>query len=75
MKIILTGCTGFIGSEVLAQCLAHPDISSITALSRRPLPSTPQFTNPKLKVVIPQDFTTYPESILEELRGADGCIW
>jgi uncharacterized protein YbjT (DUF2867 family) len=75
MKVILTGCTGFIGTEVLTQCLGHPGISSIIALSRRPLPSTPRFTNPKLKVVILQDFTTYPDSILEEIRGAEGCIW
>jgi uncharacterized protein YbjT (DUF2867 family) len=75
MKVILTGCTGFIGNEVLNQCLARPDISSIIALSRRPLPSTPQFTNPKLKVVILKDFTTYTDSVLEELKGAHGCVW
>jgi uncharacterized protein YbjT (DUF2867 family) len=72
MKVILTGCTGFIGSEVLSQCLAHPGISNIIALSRRPLP---QYSDPKLKVVILQDFTKYPDSVLEEVRGADGCIW
>lgn len=75
MKVILTGCTGFIGSEVITQCRDHPAISSIIVLSRRPLPSTPEFTNPKLKVVILQDFITYPDSVIEELKGADGCIW
>jgi hypothetical protein len=75
MKIVLTGCTGFIGSEILAQCLEHPGVSSIIAVSRRLLPSSPQFTNPKLKIVIFQDFTTYSDSVLGELKDADGCIW
>lgn len=74
MKLILTGSTGFIGQEVLSQCLLHPDITSLVALSRRPLPSS--VTNsPKLKVVILEDFTSYPENVLKELEGAEACIW
>jgi nucleoside-diphosphate-sugar epimerase len=73
MKIILTGSTGFIGSEVLKQCLRNPGIDSIIALSRRKLPDT--ISNPKLKVILMNDFAKYPPSIVKEIRDADGCIW
>ncbi|OJJ68415.1 hypothetical protein ASPBRDRAFT_133507 [Aspergillus brasiliensis CBS 101740] len=74
MKIILTGTTGFIGHEILTQCLHNPHITSIVALSRRPLPAT--VTNiPNLTVKLVDDFLTYPESLLNELRGTEACIW
>ena len=73
MKVILTGSTGYIGNEVLAQCLNNPVITSIVALSRRELPDAA--SNAKMKVVIMEDFAVYPESVLEELDGADGSIW
>ncbi len=74
MKFILTGCTGFIGSEVLSQCLKNPQITSIVALSRRELPESVT-KDPKLKVLIFKDFNTYSDSALKELSGADACIW
>ncbi|CAG8903278.1 unnamed protein product [Penicillium egyptiacum] len=70
MKVILTGSTGFIGREVLSQCLAHPAITSIVALSRRDLPA-----HEKLKVALIEDFKTYPDSIRNEIRDAEACIW
>jgi len=70
MKVILSGCTGFIGAEILAQCLAHPSIISVIALSRRDLPA-----HTKLTTVIMKDFVDYPESVLAQLKGADACIW
>jgi nucleoside-diphosphate-sugar epimerase len=73
MKIILTGCTGFIGSEVLSQCIRNPSVTSIIALSRRSLPETAN--DPKLKTIIMEDFNFYPDSVLEDLSGADACIW
>ncbi|KAE9382008.1 hypothetical protein N431DRAFT_491273 [Stipitochalara longipes BDJ] len=73
MKLILTGTTGFIGQEVLTQALSHPSITSIIALTRHPLPST--FSNPKVKNVVVDDFATYSPSVLEQLSGADACIW
>jgi uncharacterized protein YbjT (DUF2867 family) len=74
MKLILTGTTGFIGQEVLTQALAHPSITSIIALTRKPIPAT--FTShPKVKNVLIDDFETYTPSVLEQLKGADACIW
>jgi nucleoside-diphosphate-sugar epimerase len=71
MKIILTGSTGFIGSEVLLQALRHPHITSVVALSRRPLP----IDDPKLTTVLLDDFTRFPESAIKQLEGATGCVW
>lgn len=73
MKVLLFGSTGFIGNEVLNRCLKTPAITSIIALSRRPLPE--EVANPKLTVVIVENFKVYPDSVLEELKSADACIW
>lgn len=73
MQVILTGSTGYIGKEVLTQCLGNPEITSIIALSRRDLPE--EFKNSKLTILIIKDFNSYPESILEKLKDADACIW
>jgi hypothetical protein len=74
MKVILTGVTGFIGSEVLSQCRRDPTITSIIALSRCPLPQSFQ-KDPKVEVIVMEDFTVYPSSVIERLEGADVCIW
>jgi thioester reductase-like protein len=74
MKLVLTGCTGFIGSEVLSQCLQNPTITSIVALSRRELPKAVN-SDPKLKVVVTKNFTTYQDSVVNEISGSDACIW
>lgn len=73
MKVILLGSTGFIGREVFHQCLKDPAITSLIALSRRDLPEAA--VNPKLTVVIIDDFKNYPGSVLEQLKDADACIW
>jgi hypothetical protein len=75
MKLILAGSTGFIGAEVLRQCLANPSITSLATLSRRELPST--FVDPdhKLKTVLVNDFEKYEAAVIKECEGAAGCIW
>lgn len=74
MKFVLTGCTGFVGGEVLSQCLRNPSITSVVALSRRNLPEA-LTKDPKLNVVLMKDFNSYPDSVLQEVKGADACIW
>ena len=71
MKLILTGATGFIGAEVLRQCLLNPSITSLVVLTRRPLLEN----NPKLKTIIMSDFTYYNDTVLQELAGAESCVW
>lgn len=74
MKVILTGSTGFIGYEILDQCLAHPSITSIITLTRRNLPAS--VTNhPKLIPFIIDDFLSYPDTVLEDIKDSDACIW
>ncbi|KAJ5762539.1 uncharacterized protein N7511_005921 [Penicillium nucicola] len=70
MKVILTGSTGFVGGEILSQCQQHPAITSIVALSRRDLPA-----HEKLQVAIVEDFLKYPDSVREQIKDADACIW
>ena len=72
-KLILTGVTGFAGGEVLVQALRNPNITSIIALARRPLPEAHQ--SPKLEVVVVTDFKHYSDELVAKLSGADGCIW
>ena len=74
MKVILTGSTGFIGREVLSQCLQNKSITSIIVLSRRDLPES-MAANPKVKVTIVKDFLSYPESLKQDIKGAEACIW
>ena len=72
MKVILTGTTGFIGKEVLQQCVSNPAISDIVVLSRKPVE---WITHSKIKVIIMKDFTVYDDAVLESLTGAEACIW
>ncbi|KAF8862619.1 hypothetical protein BDZ45DRAFT_585225 [Acephala macrosclerotiorum] len=73
MKVILTGCTGMIGSETLRQSTLHPSVTSIIVLSRRPLQDSQ--LSPKVKVIILPDFTAYDSWFWKDLAGAEACIW
>jgi uncharacterized protein YbjT (DUF2867 family) len=79
MKLIVTGSTGFVATELIRQALSDPAITSIMALARR-VTTIPQNPGPdadvsKLKSVVCEDFENYPESVKLELTGADACIW
>ncbi len=74
MKVVLSGGTGYIGSEVLTHCLNHPSITSVLFLTRR-APEKDIAENPKVKVIIVKDFTSYDEPIIKELKTADAAIW
>ncbi|KAF7189263.1 Leucinostatins biosynthesis cluster protein T [Pseudocercospora fuligena] len=75
MKIILTGCTGFIGSEILKQCIAHHYIDHIHVLTRRPLDN--EFSHKKVTQHLHEDFESYPEDLMSRLRdeGVEACIF
>ncbi|KAI9644287.1 hypothetical protein NHQ30_007643 [Ciborinia camelliae] len=73
MKVVLSGSTGYIGGEVLTQCLNHPSITSIIILTR--LDPGGLSENPKVKVIIMSDFTSYEEPTINELKTADAAIW
>lgn len=74
MKVVLSGATGYIGSQVLRRCLEHPSISQVLVLTRRDI--GPLGQHPKAKVLIIRDFTLYDdEATTAELLTADAAIW
>lgn len=70
---ILTGATGTAGAAVLNHALNSPAISTISILSRRPVKLAEN--QPKAQVIIHKDYENYPSEVLEQLKGATGCIW
>jgi uncharacterized protein YbjT (DUF2867 family) len=79
MKLIVTGASGFCGTEIVRQALLHPQITTLVAIARRPVAAPPSVTDPalraKLRSVVVPDYLTYPEPVRAELAGADACIW
>ncbi|KAK4953100.1 hypothetical protein LTR10_008806 [Elasticomyces elasticus] len=71
--IILTGATGQAGAEVLAHALKSSTISRVSILSRRPVKLAEN--EPKANVILHADFEHYPSDVLDQLKGATGCIW
>lgn len=73
MHIILTGATGLIGSAVLHHLIITPSITTVSVLSRRPVPQAEG--HEKVRVIIHTDFASYSSEILNQLKDADGCVW
>jgi nucleoside-diphosphate-sugar epimerase len=71
MKLIVTGATGLIGGATLNHALNHPAVTSIIVLSRRDI----GIQHPKLKTIIKKDYLAYTTAELQELGGAEACIW
>ena len=74
MKFILTGTSGFIGGEILSQCLALPSMASLIILSRRPLPEIGA-RDPRIFIIVLENFLIYPEDVAKQLAGAKACLW
>ena len=75
MHLILTGATGLVGSGVLDVMLKSPDIAKISILSRRPVPMAEKAADPRVKVILHQDFNKYESDVLDKLKGANGVVW
>lgn len=74
MKVIVTGSNGLVGSALVRQCAANDKITRVFALTRKSLPDDVA-KNPKVAVVLHDDFSTYPPELLGQLAGAEGCLW
>lgn len=74
MKVIVAGSTGLVGSALVRQCIASDKVSHVFALTRKPLPDAVA-KNPKVSVILHDDFSTYPPTLLAQLAGAEGCLW
>jgi nucleoside-diphosphate-sugar epimerase len=70
-NVVLSGASGFVGSEVLRQLLSHPEVAKVTCLTRRALPDV----HAKLVTRIVPDFTRYEPALLDELADHAACIW
>jgi uncharacterized protein YbjT (DUF2867 family) len=70
MKIIITGTTGMVGEGVLLECLAHPQVTEVLSVSRRPT----GIAHPKLKEYIVPDFLSLKAND-EKLKGYDACFF
>ncbi|KIW11828.1 hypothetical protein PV08_09101 [Exophiala spinifera] len=71
MKVIITGGTGYIGQQVLSQCLQSPSIKSVVSLSRR----DPGVRHEKLEIILHDDFSQCPPKILSKIQDAQACIY
>ncbi|KAG5806827.1 hypothetical protein H9Q74_009297 [Fusarium xylarioides] len=67
----IRGICRYIGTGILRQALARSDVTSVVAVTRRPLEQTAT----KLQNVIVPDYGTYSPAAKEAFAGAGACIW
>lgn len=75
MHLILTGATGLVGSGVLDTMIKMKEISKISILSRRPVALAEDAKDPRINVIIHQDFANYDSELMSKLKGARGVVW
>jgi putative NADH-flavin reductase len=75
MKLIVTGATGLVGSEIIKQSLLLKEITSVVAVARQPITLDQGVDASKLKSVVVKDYSEYSDSVKDEFAEADACIW
>lgn len=66
--VLVMGATGAVGSEVIRQCVNDARISSVAALTRRPL----TLKHEKLREIVHEDFLDY-SPLIDEFGEIDIC--
>lgn len=75
IKLVVTGGTGLVATELIRQGLQLPQITTLVVLSRKPVAVPAGTEASKLKQVLIGDYGEYPDHARRELAGADACIW
>jgi uncharacterized protein YbjT (DUF2867 family) len=70
MKILVTGSTGMVGLEVIRQAILDDTVSTIYALTRKPL----EIKHPKIQTILHTDFLNY-NGLETYFAQCDVCIW
>jgi len=74
MKLIIVGASGYVGQEIVRQSLRIPKLTSVIAVSRKPI-TQPSEGAEKLNNVTVEDYDRYPDEVKKEFAGANACIW
>ncbi|KAJ7480936.1 hypothetical protein FB451DRAFT_1238804 [Mycena latifolia] len=75
MHLILTGATGTVGAPILRHCLGSPQVTRLSILARRQFALPDDLDGGKARILVHEDYASYPPDIMAQLQGADGCIW
>jgi uncharacterized protein YbjT (DUF2867 family) len=75
MKLIISGATGFVATELIRQCLQIPEITNLVLLSRTPIALPRHEGNVEIKQVLVADYETYSPSVIHEFKDTVACIW
>ena len=70
MKALITGITGWLGKEVLLECLDDPRVTSVLVVNRQSINQK----HPKLKELLVTNFMKL-DSITDQLKGYDTCFF
>jgi uncharacterized protein YbjT (DUF2867 family) len=70
MKIIVTGSTGTVGSEVVRQAVADKDIEQVILIARNPS----ETKHPKIREIIHKNFLDY-NGLKSIFKEANACLW
>lgn len=74
MKVIVAGATGTAGRGIVKACLDDERITKVVTLTRRGV-ATDVEEHPKTETVVHDDFSQYPDELMERLKGAEACLW
>jgi len=70
LKVIITGATGMIGEGVLYECLHHPEVERVLAITR----TSCGYSHPKLTEIIHSDFSDI-SSLGDRIEGYNACYF